>query len=200
MQHVFAPHRSGFLRNQGSRQGDPRTSRNIGYVFVLVWIAENESDTILDVMEKSASGEAELVSTLTVLKTVFTLPGMSCRPEDSITGAVHMAIFRNGYEFQSRVLRIPDRYGLFWPTLPEVQQEQGAKFALVIFACVVIMVLCTSTGYLLREESTHIGADLVSLGVGYNCSIFALVWVLSLYDNRRKTDQRAGGVVAPEKV
>jgi hypothetical protein len=71
------------------------------------------------------------------------------RPEDSVTGPVHMAIFRHGYEFQSRVLRIPDRYGFFWPSPLEVRQEQGARFALVIFACVMTMVSCMPLALLL---------------------------------------------------
>lgn len=151
-------------------------------------------------MEKPTAGEAEPLSALAVLQTVLTMPGMRGRPEGSVTGPVHMAIFRHGYEFQSRVLRISDRYGFFWPSPLEVQQEQGGRFALLVFTCVIITVSGMSLALLLVYDNPQFAAVMVSLAGGSNCFAFVLVWVLSFYDDRRKTDQRACGVKAPEKV
>jgi hypothetical protein len=139
-------------------------------------------------MEKPTTGEAEPLSALAVLQTVLTMPGRRGRPEDSVTGAVHMAIFRHGYEFQSRVLRIPDRYGFFWPSPLEVQQEQGNRVALLIFTCAWIMVFCMSFALLSVYDNPEFALVVISLGGGYNCLYFVLVWVLSFFDDRRKTD------------
>lgn len=82
------------------------------------------------------TGEVRPLTVRQVLFTIITLEGMglACRPDNSVTGVVHMALFRRGYEFQSRVLRIPDRYGFFWaaPFEPQTEQTQGYLFAAVI--------------------------------------------------------------------
>lgn len=136
-------------------------------------------------MEKPTICEAEPLSTLTVLQTILTIPGMHGRPEDSVTGPVHIAIFRYGYEFQSRVLRIPDRCGFFWPSLLEVQEEQGAWFACATFYCIMCTVLCTPLGLLSLMYVVRLAIVVFSLTGGFICYAFGLIWMVSVYDGRR---------------
>lgn len=138
-------------------------------------------------MEKPPPSEAEHVNALMVLKTVLTLPGMHGRPGNSVTDRVHMAIFRHGYKFQSRVLCIPDRYGLLWPAPPGVQEDQGGWFALLIFICVTTTISCVSLGLLLVYDRPSFTAMMVGLAGGSNCLFFLIAWVRSLYDDRRYT-------------
>lgn len=142
-------------------------------------------------MGKPTTGEPEPLGARPVLQTMLTISGMAGRPEKSVTGPVHIAIFRYGYQFQYGVLRIPDRYGFFWPSLLEVQQEQGARFAFVIFTCTMTTVLCPSLALLFMYGSLHDFAVMASLAAGSNCLTLVAVRMISVYDSRRTTD-RAG--------
>lgn len=122
-----------------------------------------------------------------VLKTVFTVAGMRARPEQSIIDRVHMAIFHHVYKFQSRVLRIPDRYGLFSPASLDYQLAQGDMFAMLIFCCTIVTALCMLACLFLYDRPKDV-VMMVSVGVGSHYLMFIVVWLCSLTDARRKTD------------
>ncbi|RKU41720.1 hypothetical protein DL546_004044 [Coniochaeta pulveracea] len=127
--------------------------------------------------------EAELPNALTVIKTVLTLP---VQPEHSVTDR---AVFTYGYAFQSRVLCIPDRWGLFWPGPAEAQQEQGYRFSVVTFCCVLVMVLLTPSIIILMYVDpwdSHIPL-IGSLVVGNAWLLVIMAWVASFYDKGRNT-------------
>lgn len=138
-------------------------------------------------MEKPTTTEAEPLSAVMVLKTVLTVAGMRGRPEQSIIDRVHMAIFHHGYKFQSRVLRIPDRYGLFSPASLDYQLAQGDNFALLIFCCTIVTVLCMLCCLFLYDRPKDV-VMFVSMGVGSHFLMFIVVWLCSVTDARRKTD------------
>ncbi|KAB5586145.1 hypothetical protein GE09DRAFT_1181217 [Coniochaeta sp. 2T2.1] len=108
---------------------------------------------------------------LTVLCTLTSLRGITWwRPKESDCDRVHLAIYLRVYDVQSRVLRIPDRVGIFYTPTPattfpmtrpgedgeeDPRAAQGGVFAGVVclsfYTALVLLVpvlLFTSLGWL----------------------------------------------------
>jgi len=106
--------------------------------------------------------------------------GLACRPDNSVAGVVYMAICRRGYKFQSRVLRIPDRYELFWaaPFQPQTEQTQGYLFAATILISFAFLVPFMPMALLLALLRPEDGVPLVKVFRGicvlYLCFHLAL--------------------------
>lgn len=130
------------------------------------------------------TGEVRSLTVRQVFFTIITLEGMglACRPYNSVAGVVHMALFRRGYEFQSRVLRIPDRYGLFWaaPFEPQAEQTQGYLFAATILLSFWFLVTFMPMALLLALFKPEDGVPIVKLFGVFAFSPFVFVWLLSV--------------------
>ncbi|OIW34474.1 hypothetical protein CONLIGDRAFT_6193 [Coniochaeta ligniaria NRRL 30616] len=104
-------------------------------------------------------------------------------PDNSVAGRVHMALFRRGHQFQSRVLRIPDRYGLFWaaPFNPEAERGQGQLFAVEILMSVSFLVTFMPLLLLLEFFDPGEWMFLMKLFGAAVFLPFVTVWLLSVW-------------------
>jgi len=77
------------------------------------------------------------LTALTIVGILLTFGGARWRPKET-DERFHLAVFRGGYDLQSRVLRIPDRVGFFYSSpgqSKEDQKSQGALFTLFAGIC-----------------------------------------------------------------
>lgn len=77
------------------------------------------------------------LTALTIVGILLTFGGDRWRPKET-DERFHLAVFRRGYDLQSRVLRIPDRVGFFYSSpgqSKEDQKSQGALFTLFARFC-----------------------------------------------------------------
>lgn len=56
---------------------------------------------------------------------------------DSRLNPHHLALATRGYRIQSRVLHVPDRYGIFSPGPPRLQVHEGSTFFVMILMLVL---------------------------------------------------------------
>jgi len=102
---------------------------------------------------------------------------------------VHLAIATRGYWIQSRILRIPDRYGFFSPGPPRLQAYQGNLF-IPIFIMVVCLIFCGAViSYLLSFKPDHvpIWKALIFLAMPGSGTI-AMIWISECFSKHRAQD------------
>ncbi|RFU73380.1 hypothetical protein TARUN_8877 [Trichoderma arundinaceum] len=106
---------------------------------------------------------------------------------DNRLNPVHVAIASKGHQFQSRVLHIPDRFGLFSPGPPRLQAAEG--FQVVFMSCILGFVSLPAVVAVLLARLK--GRPVLLLALGLAAMIFSTAiffWVGVCSDRRRSPD------------
>ncbi|KAL6698021.1 hypothetical protein J3F84DRAFT_366288 [Trichoderma pleuroticola] len=100
---------------------------------------------------------------------------------------VHIAIATRGYDIQSRVLRIPDRFGWFARGPPLRSAFEGHAFVYAILYLVIAALLFAGCVAGMELGGYHSLETPITFAVLY-IALIAIFWVAMIYSPRRKLD------------
>ena len=109
------------------------------------------------------------------------------RTSDKIVNPFHIAIAARGYQIQSHVFQIPDRFGYFSPGSPRLQAHQGSLFVAWSALIGTMFFLAATMVYFTYLNDKHY------LVAGAMCSVavvglVAMSWHMACRDPRRNPD------------
>lgn len=100
---------------------------------------------------------------------------------------VHIAIANRGYDIQSRVLRIPDRFGMFSPGPPCRSAFEGHAFVFAILYLVLVAIAfagCVVGLEAIEHQRLEVPITFAVLYVG----LIITFWVVIIRSPQRKLD------------
>ncbi|KAL7915840.1 hypothetical protein GGI35DRAFT_430809 [Trichoderma velutinum] len=138
-----------------------------------------QENTTADEAVKPSRGTT---STTATLKALF-----SCHVQNGQPNPVHVTIASRGYDFQSRVLRIPDRFGWFTRGPPRRSAYEGYTF---VYICVFLGVEAILLSICLIAVDS-IGQPIMTLSIAllvFYVMVLALIWAVIIHSPQRKPD------------